>query len=113
MITSSNLISAKVPDTESGEILEVLLARPGLLLERIVSRGCPTPEGQWYDQDGDEWVMLATGSAVLEIEGQAAVELQAGDWLLLAAHVRHRVEQVSSDAVWLALHLPPEAGARD
>ena len=35
-----------------------------------------------------------------------------GDFLLLPAHVRHRVEQVSGDAVWLALHLPPEAGAR-
>ena len=75
MITASNLFRIKIPDTGSGEILEVLLTRPGFLPERIVSRGCPTPEGQWYDQDGDEWVLLAAGSAVLEIEGQAAVDL--------------------------------------
>lgn len=105
MITPSNLFEAVDPDGGSGEVMETLLTRSGLLLERIVSRGCQTPDGQWYDQDQDEWVMLAAGSAVLEIEGQEAVELRAGDHLFLPAHVRHRVGQVSGDAVWLALHL--------
>lgn len=55
--------------------------------------------------------MLATGSAVLEIENADALELQAGDHLLIPARVRHRVARVSRDAVWLALHLfPKDAG---
>ena len=88
-----------------------LLVRDRLLLERIVSRGCPTPDGQWYDQQQDEWVMLAAGSAVLEIENSDALELQAGDHLLIPARGRHRVARVSRDAVWLALHLiPKDAG---
>lgn len=105
MITTHNLYETTVPDGESGEVMESLLTRPGLLLERIVSRGCPTPAGQWYDQDQDEWVLLAVGSATLEIEGKDLVKLQAGDHLLLPAHIRHRVAQVSGDAIWLALHL--------
>jgi cupin 2 domain-containing protein len=61
-----------------------------------------------YDQEQDEWVMLVAGNSVLEIEGQEDVALEAGDYLFLPAHVRHRVKQVSEDAVWLALHLGPE-----
>ena len=106
MIAARNLFSAEVPENDPGEIMEPLLTRPGLLLERIISRGCPTPDGEWYDQDQDEWVLLAAGTAVLEIEGQDAVELRAGDHVFLPAHVRHRVARVSNKAVWLALHLP-------
>jgi quercetin dioxygenase-like cupin family protein len=51
-----------------------------------------TPEGEWYDQDGDEWVLLVAGSARLRIDGEDADrELRAGDWILLPAHCRHRV----------------------
>ena len=110
MITPTNLIRAGTADDTPGECesVEPLLTRPGLLLERIISRGCATPAGEWYDQERDEWVMLVTGNAVLAIDGQRDVALQAGDHVLLPAHVRHRVEQVSSDAVWLALHVSPE-----
>ncbi len=112
MPTVRNLIHSPLPTTDPGEVMEPLLARDGLLLERIVSRGCPTPDGLWYDQEQDEWVMLAAGSAVLEIENTGPLELQAGDHLLIPAHVRHRVARVSGDAVWLALHLFPKDAVR-
>ena len=40
---------------------------------------------------------------------QAAVQgvtlgLRAGDWVSLPARCRHRVESVSDDALWLAVH---------
>jgi cupin 2 domain-containing protein len=107
MLTTHNLLRAEVSATDSGETMEPLLVRDGLLLERIASHGCATPVGDWYDQEQDEWVMLAAGSAVLEFEIQGALALVAGDHLLIPAHLRHRVAEVSDDAVWLALHLPP------
>ncbi|MGK2741821.1 cupin domain-containing protein [Tepidicaulis sp. LMO-SS28] len=93
-----------------GEHLETLLERPGLRLERIVSFGHVTPEGDWYDQPDDEWVMLASGQARLFIEGETEERvLGPGDCLFLPAHCRHRVTWTDPDtpAIWLALHLAP------
>ncbi len=86
------------------EVFEELLQRPGLRLERIVSKGQPSPPDFWYDQADDEWVLLARGRAVLQY-ADASVELAAGDHLLIPAHCRHRVVEVSEDAIWLALHI--------
>lgn len=101
-----------VPRPEApGETLEVLLARKGVRLERIVSLAHATPEGEWYDQRQDEWVMLAAGRAALLIEGEEkAREMKAGDCLLLPAHCRHRVTWTDpeSPSVWLALHIMSE-----
>ena len=91
------------------ERFDELLARPGVRVERIVSMGQTTQPGEWYDQAGDEWVVLLTGRATLLFDGGARVELCPGDWLLIPAHARHRVEATSSapPCVWLAVHLPP------
>jgi len=92
------------------ELTETLCHLPGLRIERIVSTGQATPEGQWYDQDSDEWVLVVAGAARLLIEGeQRERELAAGDWLLLPAHCRHRVTWTERDppTVWLAIHVAP------
>lgn len=89
------------------EIVDRLLERLPLRIERIVSTGQATREGEWYDQDGDEWVLLVAGSARLRVEGEDADrELHAGDWILLPAHCRHRVTWTQGDppTVWLAIH---------
>ena len=91
------------------EMADILLDRPGLRVERIVSTGQATPKGQWFDQDGDEWVLLVAGAARLRIEGEDSDrELAEGDWLLLPAHCRHRVTwtQAEPPTVWLAVHFP-------
>ena len=36
------------------EVVDLLVERPGLRIERIVSAGQTTPEGQWYDQESDQ-----------------------------------------------------------
>ena len=91
------------------ERFDELLLRPGIRIERIVSTGQTTPEGEWYDQAGDEWVALLAGRATLRFEGGGRIELSAGDWLLIPARVRHRVEETSAEppCVWIAVHLPP------
>jgi cupin 2 domain-containing protein len=84
-----------------------LLTAPGIRIERIVSAGQASPPGFWFDQDWDEFVLLVRGSAGLTIEGETtARSLGPGDYLIIPAHVRHRVEwtSASAPAIWLAVH---------
>ena len=94
-----------IPGSIPEELTEVLLARKGFRVERIVSRGHSSPEGFWYDQAEGEWVLLLAGSAVLEYEGGERVELGPGDSLNIPARVRHRVHSTAPDreTVWLAV----------
>jgi quercetin dioxygenase-like cupin family protein len=39
------------------------------------------------------------------------VDLRAGDWILLPAHVRHWVIDVEPGTSWLALHVPAAPSA--
>jgi len=96
------------------ESIDVLLDRPGTRIERIVSTGQTTAAGEWYDQPEDEWVALLLGRATLVFDGGDPVELAPGDWLLIPAHVRHRVEATSTDppCVWLAVHASPALSHR-
>ncbi|MEN8171238.1 MAG: cupin domain-containing protein [Pseudomonadota bacterium] len=102
----SNLFQ-DIPESLPQEILETLLQRDGLRLERIVSDGHATAEGEWYDQEWDEWVILLSGSATLLFENGESRQLIPGDYLLIPAHCRHRVEATDQQekSVWLALHL--------
>jgi cupin 2 domain-containing protein len=96
-----------VPAQLAEEEFLTLLDAPGVRLERIVSTGQATPAGEWYDQPRPEWVILLIGSAGLLIAGEAVPRrLVPGDWLLIPAGVRHRVEWTDPDrpTVWLALH---------
>ncbi|MBI1312753.1 cupin domain-containing protein [bacterium] len=106
-----NLFAA-IDRDRSDELFEMLLQTPGVRLERIVSTGQATPPGKWYDQEGDEWVALLSGAARLRFESSDSEhELQPGDYLLIPAHCRHRVEWTSADepTVWLALHITSQA----
>jgi cupin 2 domain-containing protein len=90
---------------EAGEeTFATLLSRRDFELEEIVSRGTASPEGFLYDQERDEWVLLAKGEATLRFEDERLIDLKAGDYLMIPAGTRHRVESTSADAVWLALH---------
>jgi len=89
------------------EELVTLLEKPGLRIERIVSTGQVSPEGFWYDQSDDEWVVLLSGSAGLRFENETEIrKLKPGDWLHIPAHTKHRVEWTDANApsVWLAVH---------
>jgi cupin 2 domain-containing protein len=107
VIKTGNLRSGLPARLLPDEVVDLLVDRPGLRIERIVSTGQATPEGQWYDQDGDELVLVVDGAARLRIEGeQADRELCEGDWILLPAHCRHRVTWTRAEppTVWLAIH---------
>lgn len=76
----------------------------GFLLERILSFGAVTPEGEWYDQAWSEWVAVIRGDAVLDYADGTSVVMKEGDYLIIKPHVLHRVAHTSPDCIWLALH---------
>lgn len=113
---SGGSLLENIPDLGDEEVLEDLLARAGVRIERIVSHGHASPEGFWYDQDDDEWVVVIDGEAELQIEGEPEPRrLARGDWVHLPAHCRHRVTRTAEGqpTVWLAVHVGREEGPED
>jgi len=103
MITLGTIFEP-IADSRNDELFVPLLERAGFKLEQIISYGQASDPGSWYDQDGDEWVLLVRGEAELEFEDER-LNLKGGDYLLIPACVRHRVAYCSQDALWLALHV--------
>jgi cupin 2 domain-containing protein len=101
-IARGNLFVACEPPA-SGERFETVATLSDVHVERIVS-SC-RPDSAPYDQPQDEWVVLLTGDATLEVAGES-LELCAGDHVLLPAHTPHRVLRTSHGAHWLAVHVP-------
>ena len=100
---------AGLPPAGPQEHFDTLLDHPAARIERIASFSQTSPPGFWYDQPGDEWVLLAAGRAELILEQangrRETLALEAGDWVFIPAQRRHRVESTSDDAIWLAVHL--------
>lgn len=97
-----------IPEQLPQELTQDLLRTRQATIERIISRGHRSPDGFWYDQDWDEWVLLLSGKARIEFKNQPELtELCPGDHLLIPAHAMHRVAwtEPDTDTIWLAVHL--------
>lgn len=98
-----------VPAILPEELFECLIERENLKIERIISSGHATEEGQWYDQNRSEWVLLLKGEAIIRYEDGNTVTMKSGDFVNIPAHRRHRVEWTPPDSttIWLAIHYEP------
>lgn len=74
------------------------------MVEQILSGTLGSPQD--YDQAHDEWVVVLIGGALLEV-GDERLDLVAGDWVLLEAHVPHRLVETVPGTSWLALRSGP------
>ncbi len=95
-----------IPANLAHELVEVIASNTNVRIERIISSGHVTPEGQWYDQAETEWVMLLQGEAeILFAEESSPRYLKRGDYLLILPHHRHRVVRTSVEpnAIWLTV----------
>ncbi len=102
-----NNIFEEIPTSLPEEVQQVIANKGAVRIERIISFGHKSPEGFWYDQKEDEFVLLLSGSATLQFEGNSEIkELFPGDYMLLPAHTKHRVESTDTEeeSVWLAVH---------
>jgi cupin 2 domain-containing protein len=106
MAVTGNLFTDISPKAADEQFTDLLRA-PAVRIERIVSRGHASPPGFWCDQDQAEWVLVVEGAAILAFEHDPEpVRLEAGDYVLIPAHARHRVEWSDPDrpTIWLAVH---------
>ena len=103
---NKNNVFALLPQDLSQEVFEQVGGNDKVLIERIVSKAHITPEGQWYDQDRSEWVMVLQGEAKLQFEHCELIHLQVGDYVDIPAHCKHRVSWTSEaiETLWLAIH---------
>lgn len=98
---------ADLPRLLTNERFDLLVDAGRARLERIVSTGHATPRGQWLDQDRTEWVAVLRGQASLRFEDESEPRvLGPGDYVLIQAHRRHRVEWTDpgEPTIWLAFH---------
>jgi cupin 2 domain-containing protein len=96
-------IPAELPE----EIFDTICSTENVKIERIISRGHASPEGFWYDQESNEFILVVRGSAGLKIESEEnIVVLRSGDYLNIGAHVKHRVEWAdpACETIWLAVY---------
>ena len=93
------------------EFIELLVEKPGLRIERIISTGQISPPDFWYDQEEVEWVTVLQGEATLQWEAGNRTLMHAGDCLLIPSHVKHRVAETSQEppCVWLAVFIAPNS----
>lgn len=105
MLQTRSLFSHLDPE-DSEETFTTLFEKADVKIESIASHGQASPDGFWYDQPGDEWVMIVRGEAVLEVQDQAPITMCPGDHVLIPRYVKHRVAKTTSDTLWLAVHVP-------
>ena len=70
-IRRGNLFDAPRTERAADEQVDTLVEQGGVSVERIVSMGHASPPGFWYDSPRAEWVVLLSGAATLEFEGEA------------------------------------------
>ncbi|MFA6570936.1 MAG: cupin domain-containing protein [Bacteroidota bacterium] len=104
MIEIKNIFE-NIPSSFNDEIFESIVQNKNLTIERIISSGQTSPEGEWFNQEKDEWVILLQGSAELKFE-DISYTLKSGDYVLIPAHKLHRVERTdeNTQTIWLAVH---------
>ena len=99
-------IFKNIPTFLPEEFFESIVKSDNLKVERIISDGHNSPSDFWYDQNSNELVLILKGSAVLEFENDEKLELKEGDYLIIPAHKKHRVQSTdkSQKTIWLAVH---------
>ncbi|MCB0806237.1 MAG: cupin domain-containing protein [Bacteroidales bacterium] len=100
-----NIFSPPPPRVIGDEFFETLCETDGLRIERIVGVEPINQPGEWFDQEDDEWVVLLSGEAELEIKDEKILVMKAGDSIFLPAHKIHRVNRTSASpqCIWLAV----------
>ena len=106
-VRGGNLFADLSAASAGEEAFSEIFARPGSKIERIISQGQVSPPEFWYDQAWNEWVIVLKGSAILQFEDEPATRaLSEGDYVLIPARKRHRVEWTDpqQQTIWLAVH---------
>jgi cupin 2 domain-containing protein len=84
-----------------GEDFHNLAQVGGARIEHIVSSATADPAEQV--QAWDEWVLVMSGGARLELSG-ALIDLGPMEWVLIPAGTVHRVVAAANGTQWITVH---------
>lgn len=96
-------IFKNIPASMHSEITEILALKGSVRFERIVSTGQVSPEGFFYDQDEDEFVIVVKGKSVMSFSNGSKITLNEGDYFNIPKGLKHRVDFTENPTVWLAV----------
>ena len=104
MIDLKNIFE-NLPVELKEEFFEEILSTKDFKAERIISEGHASPPNFWFDQDKNEFVLLLKGKAKLCFEDDSKIELKPGDYLIIKAHQKHRVDWTDPNqkTFWLTI----------
>jgi cupin 2 domain-containing protein len=97
---------ADIPAQLPEEMVQTLVRAPTVQIVRVVSQGHASPEGFWYDQDENEFVVLLAGAARMVFQDQPEpLAMVPGSCVNIPAHRRHRVQWTdpAQPTVWLGI----------
>jgi cupin 2 domain-containing protein len=103
LIEKYNIFEKVFVDKKDEQFFEIF-KNETIKVEKIVSNGQKSPENFWYEQEKSEYILLLSGSAILEFE-DFEVDLKKGDCLNIKAMQKHRVKFTSLDepTIWFAV----------
>jgi hypothetical protein len=102
-VTAGRLLEPSMAPHRGERIVEIARIR-NLVIEQILS-GHVEPSD--YLLVHDEWVVVLSGGATLDVDGDVR-ELATRDWVLIRAGTPHRLLTAQPGTTWLAAHLHPE-----
>lgn len=99
-------IFENIPQTLKEELIENILVNNNFKVERIISEAHASPKEFWYDQPTNEFIYLVSVSAAIMFEDHSVKTLKTGDYLVIEAGKKHRVEWTDkkSKTIWLTIH---------
>ena len=98
--------NTKVSGSEE-ELFIQLFKNENCIIEKIISTGQSTKDGEWLSGERDEWVILLQGLSEIKFYDGKIYKMKPGDYLLIPSNTMHRVESTSTDpsCIWLAVHI--------
>ncbi len=98
----NNIFKNCIKPKAGSEIFNTLLEHKNIKIELINSNS--VVNGESYQQEQDEWILLLEGEATLEVEGTKHI-LKTGDYLFIPTQTVHRVLFTDKKTLWLAVHI--------
>jgi|SRR3989338_454856 len=96
---------SKIPKSIPKELFETIVSSNDFKIEKIISKGHKTKKDYWYDQDNNESVLILNGSAELLFENEELIKMKEGEYIIIPAHKKHRVEKTDEkkETIWLTI----------
>lgn len=103
MVDKYNIFEKVLVNKNEEQFFEIF-KNETIKVEKIVSNGQKSPENFWYEQEKNEYILLLSGSAILQFE-DFEIELEKGDCLNISAMKKHRVKftSLSEPTIWFAI----------